>query len=323
MVNIDLKDRKILYELDLNCRQSNTQIGKKVGLSKEVVSYRIERMQKEGIITHFWTAIDTYKLGYNVFRIYMNFQDVNSEIKDEIIQYFCAEKNSWAVISFKGEIDFDVVFWVKDANEFYQFWNKTLNRFGNYFSKNIMSTLNQVIEFKKTYLLPDEIDATDTEHYRMGCGGETIKIDEFDWKLLNEIVVNARVPLVELAEKLKSSSQTINYRLNNLIKNGIIKAFRVGIDISKFGLQKFSVDIYLKDHSKRKAIYEYLSKKPYVEDFLESVGWSDIQYAAIIENMDKLLQIMDEIETTFPDSIRKQTFLITTKYHKERWLPEL
>jgi len=121
MVKLDLKDRKILYELDLNARQSLTQIGTKVGLSKDVVSYRIQRMQDEGVITHFWAAINTYKLGYNVFRIYINFQDVNSKVKDEIIQYFCAEKNSWAVISFKGEIDFDAVFWVKDANEFYHF----------------------------------------------------------------------------------------------------------------------------------------------------------------------------------------------------------
>jgi len=48
MVNIDLKDRKILYELDLNCWQSLTQIGKKVGLSKEVVKYRIKRMERGG-----------------------------------------------------------------------------------------------------------------------------------------------------------------------------------------------------------------------------------------------------------------------------------
>ena len=87
MVEIDLKDRKILYELDLNCRQSNVQIGKKVGLSKEVVKYRITRMQDEGIITCFWTAINTLKLGYYCFRIYINFLDVSSDIKNEIILY--------------------------------------------------------------------------------------------------------------------------------------------------------------------------------------------------------------------------------------------
>jgi len=50
MVKIDLKDRKILYQLDLNSRQSLTQIGKNVGLKKDVVSYRIKRLQDEGVI---------------------------------------------------------------------------------------------------------------------------------------------------------------------------------------------------------------------------------------------------------------------------------
>jgi len=94
MVTIDLKDRKILYELDLNCRQSNTQIGKKVGLKKDIVSYRIKRMQDDGIITNFWTAINTYKLGYNVYRLYIAFQDVSIDVKNEIIQYFVEEKST-------------------------------------------------------------------------------------------------------------------------------------------------------------------------------------------------------------------------------------
>ena len=81
MEQIDLKDRKILYELDLNCRQSNAQIGKKVGLSKEVVTYRIKRMEDEGVITRYWTAIDTMKLGYYIYRIYISFQNITEDIK--------------------------------------------------------------------------------------------------------------------------------------------------------------------------------------------------------------------------------------------------
>ena len=85
MVTIDFKDRIILYELDLDARQSLTQIGKKVGLKKDVVSYRINRMQDQGIIKNFYTVIDTFKLGYNVFRIYLQLQDVPRDIKKEII----------------------------------------------------------------------------------------------------------------------------------------------------------------------------------------------------------------------------------------------
>jgi DNA-binding Lrp family transcriptional regulator len=35
MIKIDAKDRKILYELDINSRQSFSKIGKKVGLHRK------------------------------------------------------------------------------------------------------------------------------------------------------------------------------------------------------------------------------------------------------------------------------------------------
>lgn len=101
MYKLDLKDRKILYELDLNCRQSNAQIGKKVGLGRDVVAYRINRMQEEGIIKNYYALIDTFKLGYHMFRIYINFQYVTSKIKEEIIQYFVDNKDSLAVFFIK------------------------------------------------------------------------------------------------------------------------------------------------------------------------------------------------------------------------------
>ncbi len=92
-------------------------------------------MQDEGTITNFWTAINTFQLGYQVYRIYINFQYVSSQIKEKIIQHFISYGNVWAVISVKAEIDFDVVVWVKDIYEFFQFWNTPLDEFEDYFAK--------------------------------------------------------------------------------------------------------------------------------------------------------------------------------------------
>ena len=60
MDSLDVKDRRILYELDFNSRQSNSKIGKKVGLHKNVVNYRIKRMEKNGIISlrYFFLTIE-------------------------------------------------------------------------------------------------------------------------------------------------------------------------------------------------------------------------------------------------------------------------
>lgn len=323
MVKIDLKDRKILYHLDLDCRQSNTQIGKKVGLKKDVVSYRIKKMQDEGIINNFFTLIDTFRLGYNVFRVYINFQYVSSNIKEEIIKYFVNYKNSWVVATIKGEIDLDVVIWVKDIIEFYQFLDKTLDLYEEYFEKYAISIYTQSAVYKKSFLLSNEKDPLGREMHQMYCGGKPVEIDEIDYKLLNELALNARAPLIELAEKLELSSQSVNYRIKNLVKSGVIGAFRVALDLFKLDLHNYKVDIYLKDHKLKKPIFDYLKEKPYLEFMNLAIGWADLEPEFVVKDFDELLKILEEIDTKFSGAIKKQSFFITEKIHKLRCMPEL
>ena len=323
MYKIDLKDRRILYQLDLDARQSNTQIGKKVGLKKDVVSYRIKRLRKEGVIRNFYTAIDTFRLGYNVFRVYINFQYVSSDVKEEMIRYFVNYKNSWVVKSEKSEIDLTVVIWVKDIFEFYQFWDKTLDLYEDYFAKYAIAIYIQAVVYKKSYLLPDEQDKFGRELFKINCGGKPVAIDELDYNLLDELAVNARAPLIELADKLGCSSQSVNYRIKNLVKSGVIKAFRVNLDMSKLDLHHYKVDIYLKDHKLKKPIFDYLKDKPYLEFMNLAIGWADLEPEFVVKNIDELLTILEEIDTEFSDAIKKQAFFITEKVYKLRCLPEL
>jgi DNA-binding Lrp family transcriptional regulator len=324
MEKLDLKDRKILYQLDLNCRQSNSQIGKKVGLSKEVVNYRIKRMQDIGIIRCFWTAINSLKLGYYAFRIYINFLDVSSNIKNEIIQYFKNYKNVWTLQSASGPIDLGAVIWANDVYNFNQFWNRTLDKYGNHFENYAVSILSQVTCLKRSFLLTDNYNKSDREFYFINCVGNPVTIDKIDYQLLNEIAIDARIPLIQLAEKLKSSSQTVNYRIKNLMKKDIIKAFRVDIDLSKLGFQNCMIDLYLKDHTKGKKIEEYVKANPYVDYIMDmTIGWCDLNFRLVVKDIDFLSQIVEDIETKYPGAVRKTNFWMGRKIHKERWLPEL
>jgi len=322
MVKIDLKDRKILYELDLDCRQSNSQIGKKVGLGRDVVGYRIKKMEEEGLIKNFWALIDTFKLGYDVFRIYINFQYVTSDIKESIIKYFVDYPNSWVVASIKSEIDLDVVVWVKDIFEFYRFWDKTLDKFEDYFSKYDISIYCRAVVYKKSFLLP-EVKEPDRTICEMNCGGKPIEIDETDYKLLNELAVNARIPLIDLAEKLGCSSQSVAYRIKNLVNTGVIKGFRVALDLSKLDLHHYKVDIYLKDHKLKKPILKYLESKSYVEYMNLAIGWADLEPEFVVKDTDELIQTLDEINVKYSGTIKKQSFFINEKVYKLRCMPEL
>lgn len=186
----------------------------------------------------------------------------------------------------------------------------------------ILSVYVEAFNYKKSYLLPDESNQGERLLYRTACTGKPVEIDEIDYKLLDEIAINARMPLIDLTEKLGCSSQTVNYRLKNLIKNNVINAFRVNIDLSKIGLQHYKLEIYLKDHKQRNAIWSYLKEQSYCDTLNVAIGWSDLEFEIIVENVQKLGQIMEEIDAKFPNTIKKQSFWIFDKVHKERWLPK-
>jgi len=323
MAVLDLKDRKILYQLDLNCRQSNAQIGKKVGLSKQVVDYRIKRMQEEEVIKYFWTQIDTYKLGYNCSRLYLSLQYANPMVRREIIEHLCGYKNLWAVMSTTGLFDIDFVFWVKDFNDFSFFWNKTNDKYGDYFAECLFSVVTKVDSYRLSYILLDEYDRSDRDDYVRIGGGKTVNIDKVDYKLLNEMVLNARTPLINLAEKLDCSSQSVNYRIKNLMKTGIITRFRVGINISYFGLQDFGLSLFLKDPRQKRHIIDYFKNNPYATYTIYSIGFSDLQFEVHMESSEKIIQIVDEINSKFSNSIKKYIYITVIKTHKEQWLPEM
>ena len=119
MFNIDVKDRKILYQLDLNSRQSLKTIGSNVRLTKNVVQYRIDRLVKNGIIKNFYTSIDFYKLGYINLGIYVNYQYYTPEIEKDIIQYFVNSEHAWFIANIQGKFDLIVLFSVSNMNQFF------------------------------------------------------------------------------------------------------------------------------------------------------------------------------------------------------------
>jgi DNA-binding Lrp family transcriptional regulator len=233
-------------------------------------------------------------------------------------------KDAWAVLTMKGPIDLDIVLWVKDVYSFNQYWINTLQRFGNYFSQSTISILTHVMSCKKTYLLDSGASSSDREFYQTSCEGNPILIDELDYRILNELALKARTPLLDLAKRINCSPQTINYRIKHMMEKDIIQAFRININHGKLGLQGCSVDLYLKDQTMRRKILEYITQKPNVYDIMIlNIGWGDLSFQVFISNMNDLSRLMEDIETKFPDAIRRYEYWMDVITHKERWLPEM
>ena len=144
---LDLKDKKILTLLDSNARLSNSQIARKVKLSKPAVEYRLQRMNKNKIIFNHYAVINFTKLGYSQYKIYFNLQDTTLEQEKLIINYWVKDKNSVWVAQVRGRWDLAVSVLAKSNFEFGQ----VLRAFMNKFSKFILDKDILLTEYSPIY----------------------------------------------------------------------------------------------------------------------------------------------------------------------------
>lgn len=321
MVKIDSKDREILYQLDLDSRQSFARIGSKVGLSKTVVAYRVNKLIENGIIKTFYTVIDAFKLGYISFRVYLVYQYMTQEKQKEIIEYFTSQKLTWWTISAEGRFDLALIMWVKEINDFYAFWDETLKRFRDYFMEQQFSVYIQLYSYRHSYLL-DDMNKSDRTKFEITGGGSQVKIDELDFKLLRLIAPNARMPVKELAKKLNTTVAVVNYRIKKLIKEGVIQGFRSDIDLTRLGYQFFKADIDLRDYKQRGKIINYAKTNPHLVRIDKSVGISDLELEYHVLSLEQFHEIMKDLVNKFPDIIKKYRYVYASKLHKMNYMPE-
>jgi len=320
MTKIDKKDRKILYQLDVNSRQSLSEIGKKVGLPKNVVAYRIKRLQELGIIVNFYTIIDASKLGYTIFRIYLTYQYTNPELEQEILDYFIKNKYIWWIGSIEGVYDIGVHIWVKDINEFYSFWQETLRKYRHYFEEQTIALYFKLVHHRYSYLLDEKADRTSFEV--IGGGKKVEGVDNLDFKILQQIASNARILITKIAANLKTTTTVVKYRINKLKKLGVIQGFRTNIDYSKLGYQQFKVNLYLKEYEKIDQITNYVKLNPNLIYLDVTVGYADLEVEFHLKSLDEMHKIVQDLIVKFPGSIKNYKFFNYRKVHKMQYMPE-
>ena len=127
----DEKDKKILYELSQDAQLSMYEIGDKVGLSNDAVSYRIKKMISGSYIHHFRPVIDFSSLGLSIQAVLIK-NSINKS-KDDLLQNYLKGSDNilWATKIF-GSWDYLVYVINKDSNEIHSFIDGLKENFGDY-----------------------------------------------------------------------------------------------------------------------------------------------------------------------------------------------
>lgn len=319
-IKLDIKDRKILYELELNARIHELELAKKVRLSREVIRYRLEKLQERGIIRSYNTIVNSMNLGYLMYRTYFKFINLNKEKETEIIHYL-TEKVNW-ITKVEGKWNLSTMIFTKSVYDYEQFINEFHRIYGNYIQNYQVSTMTKLWHYKRGYLL----DRKESGNILLTANSKEIsQIDDTDKKILTNIISDARIKYVDLAKKLGINEKLIRDRIKKMIDKKIILGFTTFLDLNKLEKLYFKVNFNLKNCAEVdfKRLLSYAENHPDIIYVIEAVGGDDFEIEVQVDNNNQLYKIIEEIRQTFSEIIFDYYFMEYTKEYKFDYLPRI
>lgn len=320
-INLDLKDRKILVELDWNARISNAEIAKRVQLSKKGIEYRIKSLEKKGIILGYYPVINFEKIGFKINRMMFRLQSVTPEIKKKIEEYLEKEESIHWAVWFRGDADLGIDVWSKSVKEFKEIINNFSIKFGRHIKQRVFSSSVGFDQYPYSFL-------TGKKDNRIASIMEepvSEDIDELDKKIMRQLVKNARESSSEIARKINSNYKTVSNRIKSLEKRKILLCTRALINVSLLGYKWYKLRLCFDRDVKESFIkannfFKSRIETVYIVDFL---GEEDFDAEVIVSGEDSFFSLIQDLQNSMGNLIRSYSYFLFEKNIKVRYLPEI
>jgi len=311
MVQLDKKDRKLLYYLSLNARTSHTQLSRKIRLSKNAVKYRIERLKREGIIQQFACVVNLGAAGLETFTILLKFNEDIYE-NPEIINYFKNHPYANWVITLSGQWDLFVEIICKDFWHVHKLIEEIITRFGQ-----VLNAYKTFFSFSSPlrveHLVADFYKDLKVEELpRKKRFIKEYKLDKTDKSILNLLNQDSTLPYLRIAQKLNLTIDIVRYRIKNLIEKGVIIKFFPEISLQKLGYTKYLCSIKLRGASldKLNKIKKQIQTNSNITYAFFDISGFNIVFVCAYKSPEGIDHLSRSLRKEYSEIIDKQEYLI-------------
>src|SRR3989338_8120585 len=106
-------DWKILQVLDWHGREPLNHIAKLVRSNKDVVAYRIKKLEEQSIIVCYFPVLDMSKLGYHTSRLYFDLEEMDEQQERAFISFLDKEIRAGLIFRMDYPYRYGIFLWTK------------------------------------------------------------------------------------------------------------------------------------------------------------------------------------------------------------------
>ncbi|MBI5223532.1 Lrp/AsnC family transcriptional regulator [Candidatus Micrarchaeota archaeon] len=322
---VDDIDRKMLRILDANSRINIVALSRKIGISRERATYRLERLVKCKIIDKFLTRIDQSKLGFMVFRVYNKLRnDSIAKNYDKFVLSLNQKSQVTWVASLGGEFDniFEIV--ASSPQDFSAKISQILNENPNLIESYVVVLESRSEYANRTFLAQIDIPKI-VQKTNQRKNNHEFKIDRLDRKILELISGNSRLKNAEIAQRAGCTPNTVAKKIRILEQSGIITGYTISINENLLGIVSYRAKVAVSNLTKEteNKLFAYAKEHNNFTNITSVIGPWSIELHCQVHSPEEYIAAILEIRRAFPQTIRAIESLSVFKVHKWDYLPAI
>jgi len=308
-VKLTKQDIKLLSYLYHSSREPITKIAKECKLSREQVNYKLKKFQEQGLIKGFLTLFNYPSLGYLSWSVML----IKSHEKPNLTQV----NNLINFSEIVGNYNYFVTFISKNEQETKEIIQKIIQKNNSIVDYNIITPY--FLEMFPLKFLHNK------QTFQIFKKTKKQKLSIDDKKILKILEKDARIKIVEIANKLNISAELALYKLKNLQKKNIIVGTKTNFDISKLGFHYSLILInlfQLKKETEEK-IKVFAKENTHVNSLMLSINQPQVTIQIFHKTQEELIQTIEEIKQILKKDIKSLNLMFPKQEKEINTLPTL
>jgi DNA-binding Lrp family transcriptional regulator len=321
VIELDQKDKLILYLLDGNSKQPLSKIAKQVKLSRESVLYRLNSYFDNNIIRNYLPIIDTGAFEYTHYKVFLKLSNINSEKEKEFIDFLKSNSNVSWIGSIEGTYSLKYVIRAKSTLELSKILNDINKDYWKYIKKMDFATIIAGHHFSRDYLIKDlnknkslvKKDIITWTEARIAN-----KLDNIDYLILNELSKNVRKSSTDIAKLVKTSPDTVILRIKKMEKLKVIQNYTIWPNVNNLIGQYYKILLTFNksDDILEKKLLQYCNADSNIVYLVKTFGNWQYEIDIEVKSPEDMRELMRKFSTHFEESLLEYDVLNVYKEHK-------
>ena len=318
----DVRDRKILALLDQNARMPHSQVAKELDISKQGVSYRINKLKEKGVIGRFLTIFNFRRLGYDAYYVQLELQGASKKEIKKILDRIGKQASTVWLLELYGKSDVLFVILARSAAEF----NSEFKRIVSPFHKFVIDHSHVVgldASYGRKNYLPDSPESIYHPNPEIK-ETNSYKVDSADLAVMKELFENPLSSVLDISRSTKLPHETVAKHIAQLLSENVLLKFTFELNpaVVQYEWHLSYLQFDLTHVELEEPLKKWLGVHPNVTFFTDVVGKWNLLIDLHVSDVEHLYQLIHGMKEKFGQLIRRYETVRVNRVHKCSFLPE-